>query len=669
MRAYKLFAFAGAMAAASAWSATDQDPTQTKDLGSLGLEELMKVQVTTASKQAQSLSQVAAAIYVITAEQIRRSGATVIPELLRVVPGVQVQQISPSQWAVGIRGMGNRFSNKLLVLMDGRTVYSPSFSGVYWDAQDIDVSLIERIEVIRGPGGTLWGTNAVNGIINIITKAAAKTKGDTLSLESGTQSPYRVAVVHGGDMPNGSFRVDAQAFRQNSLDTIDGIDGNNAWDSLSGGFRTDWLVNGNSFSLNGRADSSHQGSQLLFPTLSAPYTQLTYDRYTTSEYSLIGKWEKTAGTGKGDSLQISFDHYDRDMPEAGDRRTTGTLDYQHPVPVSKTNRLMTGVGYQLSEVNNVATPYISIWPNSQTTQLYSVFVYDEQDLNKRTKVSLGTKLEHNDYTGWEIQPSARVTFSPSRQQTFWGAISRAVRTPSLSDDNTSTFLAAEPGPGGVPVKVQLVGNPNFESEVVIADELGWRFMPSDRSFIDLATFYNQYSDLRGGMAAGQTLQTSPFPYVQETVELGNDYSAVTAGAEVAAHYAVSRDWRLDGSYAYYTETYNLSDANGGFLGDEAAGAGAAPRHQFTLQSQLDLPHKIEFDATGYYVGQLEGTPSVSAYARLDLRLGWHANKTTEFSLGVTNLTNTSHLEAYDQTVFLQSSLIRRNVYARIDFHF
>lgn len=666
MKASKIIFLAGALTGAASPALAQ---TQNKDLSSMGLEELMKVQVTTESKEAQSLSQVPAAVYVITAEQIRRSGATSIPELLRAVPGVQVQQIGPSQWSVGIRGMGSRFSNKLLVLVDGRTVYTPTFSGVYWDAQDIDVSLIERIEVIRGPGGTLWGTNAVNGIINIITKSAAKTKGDTLSIQSSTSAPYQLGFVHGGDMPNGSYRFNLQAFRDSDLNTIAGTSGNNGWSDLNGGFRTDWARGGDSYMLSGHATSSHQGQQDSFPVLGPPYVDLADDRFMTSEYNLTGRWERTEGAAKGDSLQISFDHYDRDMPEAGDRRTTGAADYQHGIHVSPTNHMIVGAGYQVTQGTDYSTPDITLMPTTVTNQLYSFFGQDEQRIGRMLKASLGAKFEHNDYTGWEVQPSFRVTYSPSPNQTFWGAISRAVRTPSIAEADTSVFLASMPGPGGLPVQVLLTRNPNYQSEVLVADELGWRYTPSDRAYIDLATFYNQYTGLRGGTLTGQGLQMSPFPYYAETFQQANDWSAVTAGVEFAGHYSVTHSWGLDASYAFYTESYSTTVPSAYTLGAEAAGQGAAPMHQATLQSHLDLPHALEFDTALYYVGALDTSPNpVPAYARLDLRLAWHPTKATELSVGVTNLTNTNHIESYD-ALFAQTSYIPRSAYAKVVFHF
>ncbi len=668
MKPLRIFVLAGALASPAAWASANQDPTPVKDLGSLGLEELMKVQVTTASKEAQNLSQVPAAIYVITADQIRRSTATSIPELLRVVPGVQVAQIAPSQWSVSIRGMGGRFSNKLLVLMDGRTVYSPTFSGVYWDAQDINLSLIERIEVIRGPGGSLWGTNAVNGIINIITKTAAKTGGTTVSVRSSTTSPYQLSVTHGGEIKNGAFRVDAQAFKQSSVDTISGTDGHNDWSDLSGGFRTDWTTGENAFSFSGHANSSHQGSQFGFPTLTAPYINISDQRFTTSEYSMIGKWEKTAGTNKGGSLQLSFDHYDRMMPEAQDRRTTFTADAQRPFTISPQNHMIVGAGYQISELHAISSDYVSITPEKKTTELYSALIHDEQDLGRNAKFSIGTKLEHNDFTGWEYQPSARLTYSPNDKQTFWGALSRAVRTPATSEENTNVFLAASPTMLGVPAKIVLAGNPDFDSEIVEAGELGWRASTSKSNFVDVATFYNHYTNLRGGTITGTTFESSPFPYVLETIQQTNSYSAVTAGVELATHYEATRNWHLDGSYAYYTESYHLSSSGGGALGAGAAGDNYAPRHQFSVQSKLDLGNKWEFDLASYFVGALEGQPVIPAYARLDLRLGWKPSAKTEFSFGVTNLTNTTHAETTD-SLFVETARLRRSAYVKVDFHF
>jgi iron complex outermembrane receptor protein len=668
MSAVRVLVLAGAVSASLGIAAAQTDQTQQKDLSNLGLEELMNVKVTTASKEAQSLSGVPAAVYVVTQEQIRRSGATSIPEVLRAVPGVQIQQLSPSVYSVSIRGMGGRYSDKLLVLMDGRTVYTPSFSGVYWDAQDIDLDLVDRIEVIRGPGGTLWGSNAINGIINIITKSAKDTLGTRASIRTGTDTPVTVDVSHGGQFQNGSYRVNARAFKTNGLDTILNEPGENDWSGLRGGFRADWTRGADSFSFIGDANSSHQGASMFFPTLSAPYREFDQDRFTTSGYDFVAKWERTEGRDKGTSLQASFEHYDRDMPEAGDRRTTFALDFQKPFDLAKNNHLIWGLGYNTSHYVTVPTPFIFLNPASGTNNVYSGFVQDEAKLNRKTTLSLGTKIEHNDFSGWEYQPSARIAYTPTEQQTWWAAVSRAVRTPSIGEIDSTTVLNAMPGQGGVPVLVSLVGNHDYDAETVVSSELGWRYAPSNRWYLDVATFYNHYVGLRGAAALAPAVVVGPPMYVNQTVEQGNDYSATTGGLELSTHWTATPKWSLDGAYALYTESFHLTTPGGNQLGDGAAGGDSAPLHQFSIRSQWDLAKHFEFDTTAYYVGGLQETPRIAPYARLDMRLGWKPNAHTEYSIGGTNLTNQNHVEGID-TPYALASEIRRAFYAKATFKF
>jgi iron complex outermembrane receptor protein len=652
-----------------AWGHADptSDPNQAKDLASLGIEGLMKVEVTTVSKQAQSLSKVPAAVYVITQEQIRRSGATSIPELLRMVPGVQVQQIDASKWNVSIRGFGNRYSDKLLVLMDGRTVYTPDFSGVYWDAQDVDLNLIDRIEVIRGPGGTLWGANAVNGIINIITKSAKDTLGDIATVETSTATPYLLSASHGGSLADGAYRFYAKAYRNDALDIWNGDPGSDRWDGLRAGFRSDWDVKGNAFMLTADANSSHQGQTLSQPILTAPYSQIVTDTYTTSEFFILGKWDRKEGADKDSALRLSFDHYNRDIPEAGMTRNTFDADYQRPLQLGQRNHLIWGLGYNLTD-DRLLTGLMNVLVNpvEQTDIVYSGFIQDEASLNRKTELSLGTKVEHNDYTGWDVQPSARLRYSADEKTTWWAAVSRAVHVPSRGDEDTQAVLAVAPPTQGLPIELMLVGNTDLLPQEVISGEIGWRHDANDRWFVDVATFYNHYRNLRGAQMQTPTVDISGIPHVVEDLLEGNGYSANTAGIELSAHLKAADHWSLDGAYSLYSEQFTLTDPTESGLGASGAGEDETAHHQFSLRSQLNLPKKFEFDSSLNYVSNIAS--GIPAYARVDLRLGWRPTDHTDFSLGVTNLTNQYHIESAP-TFNDVPSLIQRSFYARATFHF
>ena len=620
----------------------------------------MKVEVTTAGKQAQSYLNVPAAIYVVTAEQIRRSGATTIPEAIRLVPGVQVAQISADQFQVSIRGFSSEYNDKLLVMIDGRSVYNTTFSGVYWDNQAINIDDIDRIEVIRGPGGSLWGSNAVNGIINVITKKSSDTQGSLVTLASSTLSAYEATVRYGGRFgSNGTFRVFGKALNDNSLDSSDLNDG---WKDLRGGFRADWITPRDALMLSGSANSEHVGHNWGQPIYSPPYSQTTATRVPVSDANILANWQKTSGPGKGAEMQLYYSHDRRDDPGIGENHETLSADFKVPISLSTSNRLTVGAGYRTTRDTYQSGFYVQL-PGQFNEDLLSAYLHDEWKLRPDLMFAFGARMEHNPFTGWEFQPSASLAWNSSQRSTLWAAVSRAVRTPSVVDQRSNIVSGVVPGPGTLYI-IDLIGSSSFVSEVEISNEVGWRYSPSDRFLVDATAFYNQYTQLRSFEAG------TPYMNALGTVlpqSFANDMSAVTAGFELSGKLKVTRDWQLEPSYTLFSEHFYFPSGVVDFDGIFAAERdGTTPRNQFGLRSLLNLPHKLEFDTSLSYT-QGVVVNQIAPYARVDARLGWRPNATTEISLGGQNLFATNHMEALN--VFTVPDTIQRNFFVKVTFRF
>jgi iron complex outermembrane receptor protein len=640
------------------------DPPK-RDLGSLDLDQLMTIQVTTASKHAQTLSDVPSAIYVVTQDAIRRSGANNVPEALRGVPGVQVSQIDASKYVVSIRGMGGRYADKLLVLIDGRSIYTSLFSGVYWDVHDIDLDLVDRIEVIRGPGGSLWGANAVNGIINIITKSSKETLGTKLSVRSSTTDPYTVAVSSGYVVPKGTLRISAKGSRSSALETDEATPGFDNWSDSRVGLRGDWDLGGNSLSLAADANQSRQGQTTNYPTYAAPYVQLTGTRYDTSDWNFQGKWEKTEGVYKGTSLHFSFDHYDRATSDIAERDTNVAFDLQRPIQFGPRLHVIWGAEYKSDQNTVFKNPQIFALSPSMVLTTFGGFLQSEYNLSDRAKVSAGSKFEHNSFTGWEIQPSAHITYDAGKTNTFWASSSRAVRTPSMVDVDANLIVTTGPGPGGLAAAYHILGNPDFQSEVVLAQEVGWRYSPTSGSFIDVAAFYNQYSKLRDAVVVSESASMSPVPHLDVDTLFSNGGSAETGGIEVAAHQTLAPRLKVDESYSLYTEQYNLGKGN--VLSPDGLYKGSTPRHQATFRANWEPARKLQINGAAYYTDSLVAQ-SVPSQVRLDLMGSWSPNPKTEFSVGVQNLTSAGHREAV-VILYDTASQIPRSLFAKITLKF
>jgi iron complex outermembrane receptor protein len=600
----------------------------------LSLEQLMDVEVTSVSRRPERLYTSASAIQIISGEDIRRSGASSIPEALRLASNLQVAQVNASQWAVSARGFNNVLANKLLVLVDGRTVYTPLYAGVFWDVQNPPLEAVDRIEVISGPGGALWGANAVNGVINIITKKAGETQGLSAEGSAGTEPQGFGALRYGGRASSGlAYRVYGQGFGRGSTVSPDGTDAEDSWGLGQGGFRMDWTGGeANAFTLesdyyDGRPD----------PDGGAPVV--------ARGGNALGRW--TRELSEGSDLQVQV-YYDRSWRDFGNGFTEGLSTYdvdgQHRFQLGRRQEVIWGVGARLMDDATENVPGLAFLPAHRTLKLYSAFVQDEIALvDGRLRLTVGSKFEHNDYTGLEIQPSARLAWTPTDHHAVWAAVSRAVRTPSRLDRDFFLFLAPS---------VPLLIAENLESEEVLATELGWRLQPHERVSLALSTFYNVYDHLR-------TAEPGP-PPSGIPITLGNGLEGHTYGAELAAVYQVSDRWRLRGGYTFLHKELSLKPGSADLNGGRAESND--PEHQFLIQSSADLPGRLELDAVLRFVDALPD-PEVPSYAGLDLRLGWRATEHLELAVVGQNLLHEQHAE------FIPSSPspreVQRGVYGKV----
>jgi iron complex outermembrane receptor protein len=604
-----------AVFASGAFAQTSVDLSTPGELKKLSVEELMDVEVTSVSLHPEKLSEAASAIQVITGNDIRRSGATSLPEALRLASNLDVAQIDSRQWAISARGFNNTTSNKLLVLMDGRTIYTPLYAGVFWDVQDTLMEDVDQIEVISGPGTTQWGDNAVNGVINITTKPAKDTQGLLLLGGGGTAVENFEGVRYGGALaPDLHYRVYGKYFDRDSSVFPNGQDGGSDWHMGQGGFRMDWDASaGDLLTLQG---------DIYGGRAAQPGTGDT----TMRGDNVIGRWSRTFSEKSDLKLQVYYDHTYRNVPGTfSEGLDTYDVDFQHRFPVGEQHDITWGLGYRLTKDSVGNTPVLAFLPADVTHQLYSVFGQDEIALVKdQVHLTLGTKIEHNDYTGVEYQPSARLAWRLSEEQTVWAAISRAVRMPSRIDRDfyvppTPPFL--------------LAGGPNFDSEKLVAYELGYRVQPQEQLSFSVATFYNDYSDIR---SLEKVNPPAPFPLV-----IANGLKAETYGAELTADYRATEWWRLRAGYTQMHLHFRPKP------GSTDTSFGSTESHdsdyQFTLQSSLDLPGHWEFDTDFHYVASI-ANQSVPAYGEMDVRLGWQPLPQLELSLVGQNLLHNHHPE-------------------------
>jgi iron complex outermembrane receptor protein len=613
------------------------DQASDKPLKQLTLAELGNVEVTTTSKEPEEVWNTPAAVFVITQEDIRRSGATSIPEVLRLAPGVEVARVDSDHWSVGIRGFGAVLGSKVLVLIDGRSVYTPLFSGVYWQVQATPLEDIERIEVIRGPGGTIWGANAVNGIINIITKSAKDTHGSMVSLGGGNVDQGTGGFRYGGGNGRGfNYRIYGMGFTRGPQFHAGG---RNFDDSRMGqaGFRMDWGKGPrDSFTLQGDIYHESAGETTTFGLYSPPSQATVDENAELSGGNLLGHWKRVVNERSDFQIQAYFDRTNHFEPEFGETRDTFDVDFLHHLTLPGQQNFLWGLGARVSPANVVQrVPTIDFLPHHLTDQIYSGFVQDEIPFfSHRLSLTVGSKFEHNNYTGFEVQPSARLLWNRTPRQSFWGSVSRAVRTPSRVDEDIQLTDFATVTP--LPIYLRASGNRQFRSEELIAYETGYRTLVTSHFYLDLALFYNDYNDLYSFQVGAPFLEPSPLP-VHAIIPLltSNGIRGTTKGFEVAPDWKPSSWWELRTSYSYLE--MQLENKPGSNDPTSIPGyEGSSPRHQVVIQSFVNLPKKLEFDQTYRYVSALPAQ-TVASYQTMDARFGWHITRELELSVGGQNL--------------------------------
>jgi iron complex outermembrane receptor protein len=644
----------------------EQTDAKHQSIGDMSLEQLLDVKVTSGAKHEERVSTTAAAIYVISQEDIRRSGATSLPEVLRTAPGLTVERMNASTWVVSARGFADQRGNKLLVLLDGRTLYDAFSSGVYWDIQNLLLDDIERIEVIRGPGGALWGANAVNGVINIISKKAADTQGALLATGAGTTDKGAGSARYGGHIGDKvQYRLYGKYARTAPLVDAFGKEQPDGWSLGRGGFRADAQLNSrDSFTIQGDMLRSREGGIDTDLDLVAEEMAQINNPSELSGQNLLTRWTRTYSKTSELSLQFYVDNTTRDSLTLDSDNRTYDLDFQVHRLYGSRNNIVWGSGFRLNHSLNrvLARGASSFSPDHDSTYLGNAFIQDEISLvPDRLRVTIGTKIEGNNSSGANIQPTLRVLWTPNQKNSLWTAVSRAVRTPSGTERSRHVNVAAFPGDGGITNVIRLDGNPTQCSERLIAYEFGYRFQPTRKVSFDWATFYNHYSDLRSEESLTPFLETVPGPaHLVIPAMYDNKLYGKSFGAEVATTWMPAKDWKLLATYSWLDMSLKAraDSSDDRFVEDETS----TPRHQASLHSSYNLTRHIESDTSIRFVDRLvtQGTPG---YTEVNSRLSWRVAP-VEFSLVGQNLLRARHQE-YDQPDGNIHSWVRRSIYGQI----
>jgi len=657
-------ALALALTTLAGWAQAPKDT----DLSTVSLEDLMNMQVTSVSKKEQQLSKTGAAIFAITQEEIRRSGATNIPDLLRLVPGVDVAQIDANRWAISIRGFSDQHANKVLVLIDGRSVYSPSFSGVFWDMVDVPLEDIDRIEVIRGPGGTVWGANAFNGVINIITKSAQATRGGLVSTGTGSQDHADALVQYGGQIgQDGDYRVFGKYFDTASSVFPDGRQAADGWQGGHAGFRSDWNLSQRD-TLTVQGDFLHTDESQTLTTLfsnALPLAGTINNPVTATAGNILGRWNHTLANGSQMSLQV-YDDYSRHLDSGFvDTQNTVDLDFQDHMALGPRNDVVWGLGARVIDSQYGIGYDFTIVPHRRLDNLYSAFLQDQLKLTDALSLTFGSKFEHNSIAGFEYEPSVQLVWTPTEKQTVWVSGSRAIREPSPIDVGLQNDAAIVPMGSSFGV-VELFGNPNINAEEFRSLDLGYRALVSKRISLDATAFTGLYRNLVSLAAL------TPYAASQQGVSylvlpelFVNGGRASTYGAEFFANWNVTDHWRIhwriSPGYSYF---HMNVDGDSSSL---AMPAGVSPNHQFQVKSLLDLPHHLEWDSMIGYVGKL-ADGNIPAYTRVDSRIGWRVGESVEISVVGQNLLTPRHAEFPDNDS-LDHTLVERSVFGKVTWRF
>jgi iron complex outermembrane receptor protein len=620
--------------------ATAQVVPSPPDLGLSTLEDLMKIQITSASRKEQHADEVPAAVFVITQDAIRRSGMRTLPELFRLVPGVQVAQVTSSYWSVSIRGFNDQFPNKLLVLIDGRSVYKRVFSGVFWDAEDLVLDDIDRIEVIRGPGAAVWGANAVNGVINIVTKSAKDTQGALVRLSAGTFDRAQATARYGGSFGSAAYRVYSQWTARDDT-RLASSRPDDDWTVLTNGVRVDWLRGADEWTVDGsvRTGDGHTIWTLpgsLLPDV-APRTDVVSSFRTGN---VLGRWTHRGDNGSSLQVQSSVGIVRRTDLVALEENTFDA-DVQYHVKLGARHDIVAGGGYRFVNSTTGTSFAVSFDPSTLDTVVTSLFVQDEVALSKRVHLTLGSKLEHDTFSGWGLQPTARLMWAPGKRHHLWVGASRALRTPSLTELALRFNAIVVPGEG-VPMVIGAVGNADYRAEAFHDVEAGYRFELGPTASVDVTTFRGHYTGLPTNEPLAPVFETTHGgPHVFIASRFENRLQADTTGVEIVARVTPVPAWRVDASYSTFHLTPHLDASSG----DPTAASydGNAPAQQWQAHSSVSLGPRTEVDVTLFHTGALTSL-IVPAYTRADVRAEVRLTRHLSAVAAGRNLFDSTHAE-------------------------
>lgn len=606
-------------------------------LKQLSLEELLDMEVTSVSRRPEKLSSAAASIQVITADDIRRSGVRSVPEALRLAPNLEVAQINARDWAISARGFSARTANKLLVLIDGRTVYTPLFAGVFWEAQDVLLEDIDRIEVISGPGATLWGANAVNGVINVVTKSARDTQGTLISAGAGTEienfARIRYGGGHGEDM---HFRFYAKGFNRDSSELASGASAQDDWHMAQAGFRADWNM------------SADEQLTVQGDIYEGELEQLVLDVIGLSGGNVLARWSRQISEGSELQVQMYYDYTYRRMPGSiGETLHTYDADLQHQWRAFNGHNIVWGLGYRLIDDTVRNAPAIAFLPAEVSRHWFTGFIQDEMPiLDEKLYLTIGTKVEHNDYTGFEFQPSIRLAWPIDEGQTLWSALSRAVRTPSRID--RELFTPANP-------PFAIAGGAGFESETLLSYEVGYRVQAQRQFSVSVATFYNDYDDLR---SLERINPPAPSP-----VRIGNGLEGESYGVEVTADWSINNAWQVRAGYTGLRIDLRPKPASTDISGGSSESHD--PEEFWSVRSMHDFGNRWQLDLLYRHVNQI-ANQGVPAYGDINARLAWQPTPYLEAALTGQHLLHHRHGESGTPNARRQ---IERSVYGEVTLRF
>jgi iron complex outermembrane receptor protein len=663
----RMLVAAALLAGGSAATALAQTTT---DLALVSLEDLMNIEITSASRKEQRADAVPGAVYVISQDDIRRSGMTTVPELLRLVPGLQVAQINANKWAISSRGFNGLFSNKLLVLVDGRSIYDPLNSGQFLETEDLILEDIDRIEVIRGPAGAVWGADAVNGVINIITKPAGDTQGGSVRMSAGTLERVEGSVRYGGSIGSVLYRVFTQwSDHGDTLLADRQTPAGDSWSAFASGFRADWKANHDAVMFESNFSAARLDPLWVKVDLTAPpgAALQTFGGSDSQVANLLGRWTRSWDTGTVLQVQSFFDSRPRfDLATGQSLQKTSDVDLQYRTKLWSRNDVVVGAGSRTTHEELAGGTDVFVTPGQSNRSVSNMFVQDEIGLaGNRVHVTLGSKLEHDTYASWGVQPTARVMWDLPRRQHVWAAESRALRTPSLFDLGIRVNIGTIPSAQGLPAEIALLGNPASQTERVLSSEVGYRVDLGTTVTLDVTGFSNHYSELQTNEPITPYLELVPGPpHVLVPTQYGNLLDADTQGIEFAGRWQPVHGWRLDGSYTGFRFTPHVDPASRDLTA--ATADDTAPRQQWQVHSSVSLGPRAEVDGAFFRVGALQQL-GVEAYSRVDARVEVRLTPHLSAMVVGQNLSNPAHAEFGGAGLQVAPTLIPRSVRVQLTF--